>query len=91
MKSLSGLGTVDGAKSHPTRGAWIEICDEQGRKNRMGRSHPTRGAWIEINAGAEPNLTVCWSHPTRGAWIEITAGEQRWPTAWVAPHTGCVD
>ena len=47
LKSLSGLGTVDGAKSHPTRGAWIEISHDRG-ETEVYQSHPTRGAWIEI-------------------------------------------
>ena len=34
-------------RSHPSRGAWIEIC--LGYRLAYGiRSHPSRGAWIEI-------------------------------------------
>ena len=34
-------------KSHPTRGAWIEIIDTM-KMVEPFKSHPTRGAWIEI-------------------------------------------
>ena len=57
-------------KSHPVRGAWIEILTEGGKLQQSIGSHPVRGAWIEI-------LIVIiffvnsMSHPVRGAWIEI--------------------
>ena len=35
------------AKSHPARGAWIEIAPDV-LVNASGESHPARGAWIEI-------------------------------------------
>ena len=35
-------------KSHPPRGAWIEICLSHQRREAIPASHPTRGAWIEI-------------------------------------------
>ena len=35
-------------KSHPTRGAWIEILHLQQTVRNDAGSHPTRGAWIEI-------------------------------------------
>ena len=34
-------------RSHPVRGAWIEIAISR-MKNRRKQSHPVRGAWIEI-------------------------------------------
>ena len=34
-------------KSHPARGAWIEIVLEPVVSN-SAKSHPARGAWIEI-------------------------------------------
>ena len=34
-------------KSHPSRGAWIEIAATINQL-RMALSHPSRGAWIEI-------------------------------------------
>ena len=33
--------------SHPTRGAWIEICLDSKFVVKL-TSHPTWGAWIEI-------------------------------------------
>ena len=35
-------------KSHPARGAWIEIIDFVPIKVYNLTSHPARGAWIEI-------------------------------------------
>ena len=34
-------------RSHPARGAWIEIPDNMSYYD-MIMSHPARGAWIEI-------------------------------------------
>ena len=58
-------------KSHPARGAWIEI-QNAGAILGLYASHPARGAWIEMF------ISVSWteeymSHPARGAWIEISA------------------
>ena len=39
-------------KSHPVRGAWIEIVLDEWVKNG-GESHPVRGAWIEIRHHAQ--------------------------------------
>ena len=38
-------------KSHPSRGAWIEIAATINQL-RMALSHPSRGAWIEITLGS---------------------------------------
>ncbi len=35
------------SRSHPARGAWIEIYAYDIRKDGK-QSHPARGAWIEI-------------------------------------------
>ena len=35
------------SKSHPSRGAWIEIR-ETNRTTSRYESHPSRGAWIEM-------------------------------------------
>ena len=46
-------------KSHPTRGAWIEMGRKSSPANWYKTSHPTRGAWIEIEmcpAGAHIQL-----------------------------------
>ena len=34
--------------SHPSRGAWIEICITN-LGTMLVKSHPSRGAWIEIS------------------------------------------
>ena len=58
------------SRSHPTRGAWIEILESKNISIEEMTSHPTRGAWIEIGPTG-PWGPVPPSHPTRGAWIEI--------------------
>ena len=48
LKYLSPLWLSNSARSHPARGAWIEIL----RRNfghAVLESHPARGAWIEID------------------------------------------
>ena len=41
-------------KSHPVRGAWIEISKRK-ENNKMGiKSHPVRGAWIEMLSSSMP-------------------------------------
>ena len=57
-------------RSHPARGAWIEIA-ERGNESAAAKSHPARGAWIEISTIFFPTRTMT-SHPARGAWIEIS-------------------
>ena len=56
-------------RSHPSRGAWIEITPWEWKPNKVV-SHPSRGAWIEI-APRTPHCQPGTSHPSRGAWIEI--------------------
>ena len=56
-------------KSHPARGAWIEILQSR-TKWQILASHPARGAWIEILIRFVMSAQF-WSHPARGAWIEI--------------------
>ncbi len=41
-------GDINLTRSHPTRGAWIEIIEIFLLSNEL-KSHPTRGAWIEIS------------------------------------------
>ena len=56
-------------RSHPARGAWIEIAMIS-TPRRMPVSHPARGAWIEIIM-IRYDMLSRKSHPARGAWIEI--------------------
>ena len=67
VRSLVGCCCL---RSHPTRGAWIEIFLRFGFSPSLILSHPTRGAWIEIARHGQ-FCAAAWSHPTRGAWIEI--------------------
>ena len=41
------MGGVINNRSHPARGAWIEMRI-QAKPRRSEESHPARGAWIEI-------------------------------------------
>ena len=67
VRSLVGCCCL---RSHPTRGAWIEIFLRFGFSPSLILSHPTRGAWIEIARHGQ-FCAAAWSHPARGAWIEI--------------------
>ena len=66
-------------RSHPARGAWIEIFGAQYCRN-TSVSHPARGAWIEI-PGYTARPGVLLSHPARGAWIEMLRRCGGW-TVW---------
>ena len=76
--------------SHPTMGAWIEICHHH---------YPTDLLKVAPHAGCVdwnhlvPLFQYLWivSHPTMGAWIEIVKGVSGVLTVEVAPHDGCVD
>ena len=47
MKFYMNTFDVVKVKSHPARGAWIEI-HEEALEWGVKTSHPARGAWIEI-------------------------------------------
>ena len=77
-------------RSHPARGAWIEIRKNlEYWDNWQGRTpQGVRGLkFIFHNIFLQFNL----SHPARGAWIEIH--DIRYPEQIgnVAPRKGCVD
>ena len=65
---LTDLG-AKGVKSHPARGAWIEITAVLTADGDVV-SHPARGAWIEMLPVLHATGNI-WSHPARGAWIEM--------------------
>ena len=48
MKLLGYLIRHSQPKSHPSRGAWIEIRLDCHALALVATSHPSRGAWIEI-------------------------------------------
>ena len=73
VRGLKSCGKCEGcriARSHPSRGAWIEIVSNQMFAD-LYVSHPSRGAWIEIPASCAMSRSA-ESHPSRGAWIEIS-------------------
>ena len=70
MKFLYAVNQHQDGKSHPTRGAWIEICPAPGAWSVDARRtpHGVRGLKYDVVflGGASHG-----SHPTRGAWIEM--------------------
>ena len=83
------MGAFD--KSHPVRGAWIEIMVMFWTFLRPMPSHPVRGAWIEITKSFTEHGLIIGSHPVRGAWIEIRMMMTTCLAPIVAPRKGCVD
>ena len=71
LKYTNAFKTELDSLSHPTMGAWIEICSARLTFRLNIKSHPTMGAWIEIIHRIY-NDTATMSHPTMGAWIEIS-------------------
>ena len=49
MKCLAHGWMSAFSRSHPARGAWIEMQAENAALRERLESHPARGAWIEIN------------------------------------------
>ena len=58
------------AMSHPTMGAWIEICDGTLTYDDGVRRTPRWVRGLKSVFGVH-TATAFWSHPTMGAWIEI--------------------
>ena len=78
---------TDCYRSHPVRGAWIEI-QKFVAKCPESVSHPVRGAWIEIDGKRTVIRTGSQSHPVRGAWIEIPPMTASPSWAWSHPVRG---
>ena len=78
------------ARSHPSRGAWIEIRTAlRSARPRCRRTpHGVRGLKYRIADGRAVGRR---SHPSRGAWIEMMLMVGQFDAALVAPLTGCVD
>ena len=51
LKCGAGGPEVRRSKSHPSRGAWIEIFSPIRILLTSIKSHPSRGAWIEMRTG----------------------------------------
>ena len=54
MKSDEKRGMLVENRSHPARGAWIEMVIAMAGHEVVMPSHPARGAWIEIAGGIIP-------------------------------------
>ena len=91
LKCGAGGPEVRRSKSHPSRGAWIEMVLQLVPARRLVPSHPSRGAWIEIFSPIRILLTSIKSHPSRGAWMEIGTHGKGYGLPPVAPLAGCVD
>ena len=57
LKWFPRLTTRKSKKSHPARGAWIEIGDKP-ITHMATQSHPARGAWIEMWREASRDLKM---------------------------------
>ena len=62
--------------SHPSRGAWIEITLDGGRKIRPPSRTPRGVRGLKFYVDGKHVRLPKLSHPSRGAWIEI-AGRMR--------------
>ena len=77
-------------RSHPARGAWIEILQRIILKEKVQRRTPQGVRGLKYRAKDIPGAAV-ESHPARGAWIEIGAADGRAHAHAVAPRKGRVD
>ena len=76
--------------SHPSRGAWIEIC-ETNRNRRTQASHPSRGAWIEIASSITAGRWLWRRTPHGVRGLKYRQARRYRREDEVAPLTGCVD
>ena len=83
------FGVCDG-RSHPTRGAWIEMTVTTLSPNRAASRTPRGVRGLKLSRIDELPEEIL-SHPTRGAWIEIDWNDRIDWDSVVAPHAGCVD
>ena len=73
-------------RSHPARGAWIEMLEYDVPSARPRRTpQGVRGLKSGSTGGALPPER---SHPARGAWIEISPSRRTRPTRWSHPARG---
>ena len=86
LKSPSPAAHPRPSRSHPSRGAWIEI-NIDGVCLLDGGSHPSRGAWIEITVPRSASSST--SRTPRGVrgLKSFTVG-LIWPIAWSHPSRG---
>ena len=70
MKLINVFSTRILNKSHPSRGAWIEMRLRTAAVPRVTRRtpHGVRGLKLRL---IDEIMPVLKSHPSRGAWIEI--------------------
>ena len=89
-KYLLSVNLLRNLRSHPARGAWIEIptipaCSP-------GSTVAPRTGCVDRNsASLRAQERRRESHPARGAWIEISYARSELASLGVAPRTGCVD
>ena len=72
MKFRMNLLGCQLARSHPSRGAWIEISSDaiMAAESERRTPHGVRGLKYVINHYPTSGMTR--SHPSRGAWIEMS-------------------
>ena len=75
------------SKSHPTRGAWIEISTFPPKWSWSLRRTPHGVRGLKYSCYGHDGHHI-ESHPTRGAWIEIWAMQPQKPTYTSHPTRG---
>ena len=77
-------------KSHPARGAWIEMALTTNMLAEI-RSHPARGAWIEITNDIVGYAPVVRRTPQGVRGLKCNIFPFNVKLFHVAPRKGCVD
>ena len=90
LKFKVGLTEALSLLSHPTMGAWIEICIFYRFVAQTSCRTPRWVRGLKFFTSIIILLYI-WSHPTMGAWIEIFVRQACKSSNVVAPHDGCVD
>ena len=75
-------------RSHPSRGAWIEISRDPGLTIAPGPSRTPRGVRGLKLPQTKPFVKPPRSHPSRGAWIEMLYAAAEGGCQWSHPSRG---
>ena len=90
MKSVEKCACIRSDKSHPARGAWIEIFSVLPFTSTAKSRTPQGVRGLKLS-GSWGHLHNDKSHPARGAWIEMLRSAIIPIAVLVAPRKGCVD
>ena len=78
-------------RSHPARGAWIEIHNFFNLVTVISWSHPARGAWIEMLMTCAALIMALGRTPQGVRGLKCRAEGSTQIRVFVAPRKGCVD